>query len=183
MRLHHQQLLEAPMERVWNNFNDLYRVGRCFPGAKVTTVTGDAFEGVITSTLGPLVLTFDGAGSVTTRDEERHRIAITADGHQRRGPGKAHIVVQVQLFHRGPQHTLAQMVTELQLRALPSQLGAGLAQRASDPLIERFLLGMGSPTPCPDDDGPDETLDIGRDIVSGLVKSYRRSAESLLRRR
>ena len=88
--------------------------------------------------------------------------------------GKAHIIVAVQLFHRGPQHTLAQMVTDLQLRALPSQLGAGLAQRASDPLIERFLRGMGSPTPCEDDDVPDETLDIGRDILSGLWASYRR---------
>lgn len=175
MRLNHQQLLEAPIDRVWTHFNDLHRVGQCFPGARVTTVAGDSFQGVITSTLGPLVLTFDGTGTVTTRDEHRHRIAIDAHGQQRHGPCKAHIVVHVQLFHRGPQHTLAQMVTELQLRALPRQLGAGLAQRASDPLIERFLHGMGSPTCCQDASVPDETLDIGRDIIAGLWKSLRRS--------
>lgn len=182
MHLHHQQLIEAPIDLVWEHFTDLYRVGQCFPGARVTHVDGEQFTGIITSVLGPLTLTFDGAGAVTTRDDGQHRIAIDATGQQRRGPGKAGIVVQVQLAERGAEHTFAQMLTKLQLRGLPPQLGASLAQRASDPLIERFLHGMGSPTPCEDDGPSDEALDIGRDVLSGLVKSYGRSAMGLLRR-
>jgi len=183
MRLRHNQVLAAPIELVWSNVTDLYRVGQCLPGARVTSVQGGDFVGVIRTTLGPLVLTFDGVGSVTHRDDTARRIAIAADGHQRRGPGRATLAVEVTLTAVTEDRTSAHMHTTLQVGGLPAQLGEGIAQRASDPLVERFLTGMGQEAPC-DDEGPqDQPLDIGRDIVSGLLSSYGRSARALLGRR
>ncbi|NUR80910.1 MAG: carbon monoxide dehydrogenase, partial [Dermatophilaceae bacterium] len=67
MRLAHDQELDAPVEAVWAHFMDLRRIGRCFPGARVTKVHGDDFVGEIRAKLGPLSMYFDGTGSMTER--------------------------------------------------------------------------------------------------------------------
>ena len=122
---------------------DLRRIGRCFPGAKVTKVDGDDFVGEIRAKLGPLSMYFDGTGSMTERDEDVGHARLAATGRERHGLGKATIDITLALHPLGtataPGPTSS---TDLVFLGLPMEVGTGLVQRASDPLIDRFLTCM-----------------------------------------
>ena len=183
MRLSHSQVLDAPLDEVWGNFMDLELVGRCFPGATVTQVDGDDFVGNIRSRLGPLTVWFDGKGTLTERREDDHRARIEATGQERHGLGKATIAVAVVLSpaegHTDARPaTRARMTTDLHFYGAALSVGRGLVQRASDPLVERFLVRMGSPdaaTGTGEDDG--DAVDLWRsatDLLGSFTGRRRR---------
>jgi carbon monoxide dehydrogenase subunit G len=165
VKLTHSQVLAAPAEVVWANFSDLVTVGRCFPGATVTKVSGDDFVGNVRSRLGPLTVWFDGEGTRTEQDDERQHARIEATGKERHGLGKARITVAVTLSpaegHTEERPaTRARMTTELNFYGSALSAGQGLVQRASDPIVERFFDAMARPdagtaAPGPDDDAVD----------------------------
>ena len=184
MRLGHEQELDAPQGVVWANFMDLHRIGRSFPGAKVTEVHGDDFVGEIKAKLGPLSMYFDGTGSMVERDEDAGRARLTASGQERHGLGRATIDITLTL-HRvkgDDDRTRAHLVTDLVFLGFPMDLGTGLVQRASDPLIERFLTCMAVSGPVPDAEADDEgSLDLVRSATD-LFGSLRRDRRERKRR-
>lgn len=185
MRLRHDQELDAPVDLVWEHFMDLRRIGRCFPGAEVTEVDGDAFVGQIRARLGPLSLWFDGTGSMTERDASARRARLEASGHERHGLGRASIGVTLTLHplgdHPGAHRTRARLDTTLDFYGMPLDVGRGLVQRASDPLVERFLTNMARADDAADDATRDATgddsgpLDLVR-TAGDLLGSFRRDA-------
>ncbi|GAA3694080.1 hypothetical protein GCM10022399_08230 [Terrabacter ginsenosidimutans] len=183
MRLAHEQELDAPRDAVWANFMDLRRIGRCFPGAKVTEVHGDDFVGEIKAKLGPLSMYFDGTGSMVERDEDGGRARLTATGQERHGLGKATIDITLTLRATGTDdRTRAHLVTDLVFLGFPMDFGTGLVQRASDPLIERFLSCMAVSGAVPDAEADDEgSLDLVRS-ASDLLGSFRRDRRERKRR-
>ncbi|HSU74497.1 MAG TPA: SRPBCC domain-containing protein [Terrabacter sp.] len=185
MRLGHEQELDAPLDAVWTHFMDLRRIGRCFPGAKVTQVHGDDFVGEIRAKLGPLSLYFDGTGSMTERDEAAAQARLAATGQERHGLGKAKIDITLQLHPLGDgNRTRARLATDLVFLGLPMDVGSGLVQRASDPLIERFLTCMSVPGRVHDEAG-DDADDGGLDLVrsaTDLFGSLRRDRRERKRR-
>lgn len=176
MRLGHEQELDAPRNVVWTNFMDLRRIGRCFPGAKVTEVDGDDFVGEITAKLGPLSMYFDGTGSMVERDEKAGRARLTATGQERHGLGRATIDITLTLHPvtGDDGRTRAHLVTDLVFLGFPMDFGTGLVQRASDPLIERFLTCMAVTDRLPADESDDVgALDLVRS-AGDLLGSFRR---------
>lgn len=182
MRLAHEQELDAPRDAVWANFMDLRRIGRCFPGAEVTHVDGDDFVGEIKAKLGPLSMYFDGTGSMVERDEDGGRARLAAGGQERHGLGKATIDITLKLHDIGKgQRTRAHLVTDLVFLGFPMDFGTGLVQRASDPLIERFLTCMSVSGPVPDAEMDDGSLDLVRSATD-LLGSFRRDRRDRRRR-
>ncbi|WP_330475217.1 SRPBCC domain-containing protein [Terrabacter sp. C0L_2] len=183
MRLGHEQELDAPQGVVWANFMDLHRIGRSFPGAKVTEVDGDDFVGEIKAKLGPLSMYFDGTGSMVERDEDRGRARLTATGQERHGLGRATIDITLTLHPVAKdERTRAHLVTDLVFLGFPMDFGTGLVQRASDPLIERFLTLMAVPGPVPDAAADDDgSLDLIRSATD-LFGSFRRDRRERKRR-
>ncbi len=183
MRLGHEQELDAPLDAVWTNFMDLRRIGRCFPGAKVTKVDGDDFVGEIKAKLGPLSMYFDGTGSMVERDEDGGRARLTATGQERHGLGRATIDITLRLHPLDEgERTRAHLVTDLVFLGFPMDFGTGLVQRASDPLIERFLTCMAVSGPVPDAEADDEgPLDLVRSATD-LLGSFRRDRRERKRR-
>ena len=177
MRLRHDQELDAPADLVWEHFMDLRRIGRCFPGAEVTEVDGDAFVGQIRARLGPLSVWFDGTGSMTERDASARRARLEATGQERHGLGKATIGVTLTLHPLTAERTRARLDTALDFYGMPLDVGRGLVQRASDPLVERFLTSMARPGDevggAADDDSG--ALDLVR-TAGDLLGSFRRDA-------
>lgn len=174
MKLTHSQVLASPVDVVWANFLDLPTVGRCFPGATVTHVDGDAFVGNIKSRLGPLTVWFDGEGELTSTDATPHRARIEATGQERHGLGKATISVGVALS-QAEGHTderpatRALMTTELNFYGSALVAGQGLVQRASNPLVEQFLQRMGHPDAATVNQGDDEnSVDLWRSATDLL---------------
>ena len=191
MRLGHEQELDAPRDVVWAHFMDLRRIGRCFPGAKVTEVDGDDFVGEIKAKLGPLSMYFDGTGSMVERDEDAGRARLTASGQERHGLGRATIDITLRLHpvdadgddDLDGDRTRAHLVTDLVFLGFPMDFGTGLVQRASDPLIERFLTCMAVSGPVQDAEAEDDdgSLDLVRSATD-LIGSLRRDRRERKRR-
>lgn len=175
MKLTHQHDVDASIDHMWRSFTDLKRVGRCFPGAHVSEVTGDDFVGALKVKLGPFVLTYDGVGSMTKKDDAAHVAQVKATGKERHGFGKADIVIDVRLTELSEARTRVDLTTTLDVKGAPTNLGGGIGQRASDPLIDRFVACLAGPASASTGGPDDEPLDIGRAVLPGLVASYGRS--------
>lgn len=172
MRLIHTQTVAASPEEMFAAFMDLYRIGCCFPGAGVTSVDGNDFIGHLTTKVGPFTLTYMGRGHMTLRDAERGRAALMARGGENHGFGKAELSVELRLSPLPTGNTTVHLDARINVYGSPADLGGGIAQRVSNPLIKRFLQGMAGEVECGDDDAP---LNIGRSVLPGLVASYGRS--------
>ncbi|WP_168582952.1 CoxG family protein [Gephyromycinifex aptenodytis] len=182
MKLSHTQTVSATPEAMFAAFMDVRKIGRCFPGAAVTSVDGDDFTGHLTTKVGPFTLTYEGEGEMTLRDAENGRAALQASGGEKHGFGRADMAVELQLTATSPGGTLVHLDTLINVYGSPADLGGGLAQRISEPLVHRFLQRMAGEVEG-EDVGDDAPLDIGRNVLPGLVASYGRSFGRAFRRR
>ena len=183
MKLTHGTVLDAPIELVWAHFTDLEMVGRCFPGAAVTEVHGADFVGRIRSRLGPFTMDFHGTGAMTQADPARHHARLQAVGtEEQHGLGKVDIDITLDLaavtdatdqeaeaptdaMGGGSEsgdavRTRADLTTVLVFRGAPMRFSAGLAQKASDPLVSRFLACMATPDGQAHRHGDDAPLNL-----------------------
>lgn len=139
MELEHDFTVPAPLERVWEAFNDLEDLGGCFPGATVSDVTESGFSGTAKVKLGPIALVYAGTGRWLERDEEAHRMVMEAKGKDRRGNGTAGATITIVLAEEAPQRTFVHVVTELNVTGKPAQFGRGVMQDVSDKLLGQFI--------------------------------------------
>lgn len=146
MRLTHSETVATPIDTVWDHFMDLRRVGRCFPGAEVTDVRGNEFDGTMKAGIGLITLSFAGHGKLTVADEENHHAVIRSEGSDKRGLAKATIDIDLVLTEvdvSGRAGTRMDLTTDLEVRGLSTRLGERLAQAVSGPLVQQFLTCMG----------------------------------------
>lgn len=143
MELVHHETVEASREHVWAAFMDLKRIGRCFPGAEVTTVHGDDFTGKITVKVGPLSLTFLGEGTLEIKDKKDWHARIASTGQESHGIGKADIAIDIYLSEPAAgTGTDVDIRTDLNVHGLPRWIGGSIAQRVASPLVRSFVRCM-----------------------------------------
>ena len=114
---------------------DLAGVAACFPGATVTSVEGDRFEGTCKVKLGPIALLYAGSGQFVTRDDDAHRATIEATGKDKRGNGTAGAKVTIALDEAADSSTAVEVTTDLNITGKPAQFGRGVMQDVSDKLL------------------------------------------------
>ena len=56
MDLTHSFTVPLTVDETWEHFNDIASVAECFPGASVTSVDGDTFQGSCKVKLGPITV-------------------------------------------------------------------------------------------------------------------------------
>lgn len=140
MELEHQFEVPADQATTWATFNDLEHVVPCFPGATLTSVDGDDFEGTVRLKLGPISLTYKGTGKFVDRDEAAGRVVMEAHGVDRRGNGTAGITVTATMNETdGGGGTTIDVVSSVNISGKPAQFGRGLIQRVSDRMLGQFL--------------------------------------------
>ncbi len=137
MELTHEFTVPASIEETWRALNDIEGVAGCFPGAKVTSVEGDSFQGTCKVKLGPIALTYNGSGEFTGKDEATHTMTLAAKGKDRRGNGTAGADVTASLAPDGDR-TRVKVLTDLQITGKPAQFGRGVIQDVSDKLLGQF---------------------------------------------
>jgi carbon monoxide dehydrogenase subunit G len=138
MQLTHDFTVPASPDETWSALNDIAGVAGCFPGATVTGVEGDAFEGSCKVKLGPIALVYNGAGVFVEKDEDTHRLKLEAKGKDKRGNGTAAAEVIASLAEEG-SGTRVTVVTELNITGKPAQFGRGVMQDVSDKLLDQFV--------------------------------------------
>jgi len=139
MELRHAFTVPAPVDRTWEAFMDLEGVAGCFPGATVTRVDGDSFEGTCKVKLGPIALVYAGSGTFVERDNDGHRVVIQATGKDKRGNGTAGATVIAVLAAAADGGTSVDVTTDLTVTGKPAQFGRGVMQDVSDKLLGRFV--------------------------------------------
>ena len=138
MELRHEFTVPASMDETWAAFNDIASVAACFPGAVVTSVEGDSFEGSCKVKLGPIALVYNGSGTFVEKDESAGRMVIDAKGKDKRGNGTAGAHVTATMTDEGSGNTRVQVLTDLNITGKPAQFGRGVMQDVSDKLLGQF---------------------------------------------
>lgn len=173
MDLTHRFTVPADIETAWAAFNDVEAIAGCFPGAQVTSVEGDTFEGSVKVRLGPIALVYKGTGSFTERDPTTHRMVISARGKDKRGNGTAGADAVATLSPSGTS-TEVTVVTSLAVTGKPAQFGRGMMQDVSDKLLDQFVrclesrLAGGAATPV------DDAANLGSAVGGALLDKFRR---------
>jgi carbon monoxide dehydrogenase subunit G len=137
LELKHEFTVPATIDETWAAFNDVESVAACFPGATVSSVEGDTFQGSCKVKLGPIALVYNGSGTFVEKDESTHRMVIDAKGKDKRGNGTAGAHVTATMTEAGTG-TRVEVLTDLAITGKPAQFGRGVMQDVSDKLLGQF---------------------------------------------
>lgn len=157
MRLDHEFQVPVSAAQAWPILLDIDRIAPCMPGATITKVDGDDFEGTVKVKVGPITVTYGGTASFLEKDESQRVAVIEARGKETRGSGTATARVTAQLFDEGATSRVA-VTTDLAITGKPAQFGRGVMVDVGNKLLNRFAdclakeLGSDSvaaPAPAP----------------------------------
>ncbi|MGH3973870.1 MAG: SRPBCC family protein [Pseudonocardiaceae bacterium] len=137
MKLEHKFTVPAPIDTVWQALLDPERVAPCFPGATITSASGDEFAGIVKVRLGPISLRYRGSGRFTEIDDTVHRTVIVANGTASGGQGTAAVTVTATLTQNGGG-TAVTVATDLTVTGKPAQFGRGLIADVGGKIIGQF---------------------------------------------
>ncbi|MFN2497405.1 MAG: SRPBCC family protein [Pseudonocardiaceae bacterium] len=143
MELEHTFTVPAPVDTVWRALLDPERVAPCFPGATVTSASGEEFAGTVQVRLGPISLQYHGSGRFTEIDEVAHRTVIEASGAASEGQSTAAATVTTSLAENGPG-TVVTVQTDLSITGKPAQFGRGLLEDVGGKIIGQFADNLAS---------------------------------------
>lgn len=138
MDLTHTFTVPTPIEETWAKFQDIASLAECFPGAQVTSVEGDSFQGTVKVKLGPIALVYAGSGTFVTKDEAAHKLVVEAKGRDKRGNGTAGATATLTMAEDGGG-TSVEVLTDLSITGKPAQFGRGVMQDVSDKLLGQFV--------------------------------------------
>ena len=138
MILKHNFVVPSSLEDTWHSFNQLEDIAPCFPGAALTSVSGDQFTGTVKVKLGPIAMMYAGTGEFLERNEDSHTVVIAATGKDKRGNGTAGATVTAVLTRDG-DGTAVDVTTDMNVTGKPAQFGRGVIQDISDKLLAQFV--------------------------------------------
>lgn len=144
MQLTHTLELPAPVGRTFEVFSQLDLLAPCFPGASVWGRDGDVYHGAVKIKFGPFPLVFEGTARVVRMDVAQRRVVVKANARDRRGAAAGAATVTASFRAAGPDQTLVEVGTELDLTGRPAQLGAGAIASVSDRLKDQFAGCIGA---------------------------------------
>lgn len=156
MQLDHEFTVPVPAAQAWPVLLDIDRIAPCMPGATITKIEGDDFEGTVKVKVGPITVTYGGTASFLEKDESDRRAVIEARGRETRGTGTATARVTAQLHDEG-ESTRVVVSTDLAITGKPAQFGRGVMSDVGAKLLGRFAdclstqlaAGERGPAPAP----------------------------------
>ena len=132
----------APVDKVWQFFDNIPQVAACLPGTELTSDLGDdRYEGQVAVRMGPVRLKFAGKAEITERDEAAKRIVVQASGAEVKGRGQASMVVTATLVRAG-RGTKVGVTQDLQLSGAAAQYGRGMISDVTSVLMRDFSANM-----------------------------------------
>lgn len=141
MELVHDFTVPVPADRAFTLLTDVQKIAPCLPGAAVTSVDGDAFEGGMKIKLGPISMTFRGDGELVEKDAAAGRAVIAARGRDAKGNGGAEATVTATLAERDGT-TDVHVVTDLNVTGKAAQFGGGVMRDVSNRMLGQFASNL-----------------------------------------
>jgi uncharacterized protein len=137
MKLENRFTVPVPVDQAWQVLLDVERVAPCMPGATLTSIEGDHFEGTVKVKVGPINLTYGGKAHFVSTDEATHTAVIDGSGKETRGTGTAKALITCRLLDRGAT-TEVEVDTDLNVTGKPAQFGRGVLADVSGKLVDQF---------------------------------------------
>ncbi|GCD88199.1 SRPBCC family protein [Nocardioides sp. LS1] len=142
MELVHDFSVPVPAAQAWDLLTDVQKIAPCLPGAAITSVDGDSFEGGMKVKVGPIGMTFKGGGAFVEKDDSARRAVIEAKGRDAKGNGGAQATVTATLDeHDGV--TDVHVVTNLNVTGKAAQFGGGVMKDISNRMLAQFADNLG----------------------------------------
>jgi carbon monoxide dehydrogenase subunit G len=138
VELEHRFEVPVGIETAWEALLDMEKVGPCFPGATLETVSGDEFTGSVKIKLGPIQLTYKGKAKIVEKDPLAHRAKIEASGNAARSSSTAAMLVTATATPVTANRTAVDLVTTLSITGRPAQFGRGVMVEVGNKLIGQF---------------------------------------------
>ena len=154
MKLENRFTVPVPVDQAWRVLLDVERIAPCMPGATLTSVDGDRFEGTVKVKVGPINLTYGGKASFVSKDDATHVAVIDGSGKETRGTGTAKALITCRLVDRGGT-TDVEVDTDLNVTGKPAQFGRGVLADVSSKLVDQFAaclaeeIRSGTPAAAP----------------------------------
>ena len=127
-----------PIGAVWGFITDVERIAPCLPGAQLTGSDGDVHEGLVKVKVGPITSQYKGKASFTERDDDAHRLLMSASGRDTRGAGNASAEITVMLEAVTDASTRVSVHTDLTITGKVAQFGRGVLADVSRKLMGQF---------------------------------------------
>ena len=132
----------APIDKVWQFFDDIPHVAACLPGTELTDDLGDdAYKGRVSIRMGPVRLRFAGTADIAERDNEAKRIVVNAAGADEKGRGQAAMTVTASLT-RSRAGTKVGVSQDLQISGAAAQYGRGMISDVTSVLMRDFAANL-----------------------------------------
>ena len=132
----------APVDKVWQFFQDIPQVAACLPGTELTDDLGDdKYKGRVAVRMGPVRLQFAGEADITERNEAAKRVVVNATGAEEKGRGQASMVVTAVLSQAG-RGTKVSVSQDLQLAGAAAQYGRGMISDVTAVLMRDFSVNL-----------------------------------------
>jgi uncharacterized protein len=151
MKLENRFTVPVPVDEAWRVLLDVERIAPCMPGATLTSVDGDEFEGKVKVKVGPINLTYGGKARFVSKDDATHVAVIDGSGKETRGTGTAKALITCRLIDQGDT-TDVEVDTDLNVTGKPAQFGRGVLADVSGKLVDQFAaclsdeIRSGTPT-------------------------------------
>ncbi|WP_326762149.1 SRPBCC family protein [Streptomyces phaeochromogenes] len=130
--------VNLPPDQAWSLLTDVERIAPCMPGAQLTGVDGDTYNGVVKVKVGPMTVQYKGVVSFEEKDDEARTAVLHARGRDTRGQGNADARVTARLVPDG-DGTRVTVETHLTITGRIAQFGRGVIEEVSGKLLAQFV--------------------------------------------
>ncbi|WP_250034381.1 SRPBCC family protein [Paractinoplanes maris] len=141
MKITNEFTVHTSIDRAWQVLTDLPGIAPCLPGAQLTGVDGDVYQGKVKVKVGPVISDFAGTARFTEKDDEAYRAVIDAKGRDARAGGNASALVTAVLTPAGDS-TLVNVDTDLKISGKLAQFGSGMIKEISGKLLAQFVTNL-----------------------------------------
>lgn len=138
MKLTQEFQVGIPIEEAWVVLTDLERIARCLPGATLTDVVGDEYQGQVKVKVGPITSQYAGTARFIERDPVAYRAVVEASGRDAKGQGNASATITLALRPSGAA-TAVEINTDLKVAGKVAQFGRGVMADVSNALMNQFV--------------------------------------------
>ncbi|MCX4235052.1 SRPBCC family protein [Streptomyces ortus] len=130
--------VNLPPDEAWALLTDVERIAPCMPGAQLTGVDGDAYNGVVKVKVGPMTIQYKGVVSFEEKDDAGRTAVLHARGRDTRGQGNADARVTARLVP-DDSGTRVTVDTRLTITGRVAQFGKGMIEEISGRLLAQFV--------------------------------------------
>ncbi|MGI5245780.1 SRPBCC family protein [Dactylosporangium sp. CA-139066] len=141
MLLTNEFIVARPIDETWAVLTDIERIAPCMPGAQLTGVSGDEYQGKVKVKVGPMTAQFSGTAVFKEQDAAAHRAVIEAKGRDASGKGRASALVTAVLVAEEAT-TRVQVETDLNIAGPLAQMGRSTIADISTRLLTQFVENL-----------------------------------------